>query len=369
MIYAKSPYIVHVDDAGLVSIEFKISCYVGTTPADRATGTSYEFAIDAINGEVTFDVSPYIQEFLELETRAEAIDNSGNICWVYMEIDKDTGSGLSGSYSTYLGDSLATLGYTTFEEGVNYTTEPTQLITDARAYTSYAGINLIKGANTRLRIPVFRSLALLGSPYRLYSFDGVNPAFIEAPSVTRTLAANIDDQYDYISIPNGTKFLEYRDEADTDSTTYYVTEVDDCQNTPLRVFFINRYGFIDEIQFFGRTKDSYSVESSSYKKSILSGGTYESWDRQQTEINKRGTRRITASSGMYPEGYNEMFKQLMFSTQVWVAENQQGVIVAGDQKPVRIIETDIEYKYSKYEKKIEYTLTFEFANSVINDVA
>ena len=368
MIYARSPFIVHVDDAGLEDIEFKISCYVGTSTTDRATGTSYEFAIDAVNGEVTFDVSPYIQEFLELEARESPLSTSGNICWVYMEIDKDTGAGLSGSYSTYRTDTLATLGYSSFTDGVNYTGEPAQLITDAAAYSSYIGANFIKGANTTLTIPVFRTPQLAGSNYRLYSFDGVNPAALGAPSVTQTTPSETSDQYTYVTIPNGTKFMEYRDEADTDVTTYYVTEVDDCQNTPLRVFFINRYGFMDEIHFFGRSRDSYSVESSSYKKTLLTGGTYDFWERQQTEINKRGTRRITASSGLYPEGYNEMFKQLMFSTQVWVAEGT-GSVGAGDQKPVKIVETDIEYKYSKYEKKIEYTLTFEFANSVINDVA
>ena len=136
---------------------------------------------------------------------------------------------------------------------------------------------------------------------------------------------------------------------------------------------MNRYGSIEELQLFGRAIESYSVEGNSYKKTVLSGGQYNFYDRQVTEINKRAIKRLEVSSGMYPENYNEQFKQLMLSDRVWVAEDKDrdvnGNIGAGDQKPVKIVESDFKYQYSRYEKKIEYTFTFEFANSEIQDVS
>src|SRR5210317_1802544 len=129
MIHARSPYIVYDNTANLEDIGFKLYVYTGTKDTDKSAGDAlnYTFLIDAVNGEVEFDISPFIRE--GLDTLAASTGRSpvgtGAYVWVTTEIAKDTGSGL-GAYSTYEATQLACWGYTLPEDGVNYTTYTSQ---------------------------------------------------------------------------------------------------------------------------------------------------------------------------------------------------------------------------------------------------
>ena len=75
-----------------------------------------------VNGEVTFDISPFIQRGFISRERISPYRTRKRMYWVTTEIDKDTGSGFQDRFSTYEATQLACYGYTTPDEGVNYTT-------------------------------------------------------------------------------------------------------------------------------------------------------------------------------------------------------------------------------------------------------
>ena len=372
MIYARSPYIVHVDDANLEDIEFKLYVYNGTKDTDKGTA-DYEFAIDAINGEVTFDISPFIRE--ALINRGPGPQGQGRYVWVTTEIDKDTGAGLSGSFSTYEATQLACYGYTTPDEGVNYTTLATErpLLMNVNAFPT-GEFNLVKGEASTLHVPIQTFGPYLGvNDYTIDWYPEYNAGgtLISTVNVTASATPNVesDEQVQYVTVPATAKSFFWEDASSTFTATKNIYNLPDCKNTPTRVFFINKYGVKEEIQFFGRAIESFSVDQDQYKRTILSAGTYEPWQRQQTPLNKRANKRLSVSTGMYPEGYNSAFKQLVFSESVWILIDGGDPTAFNDYRPVNIVETDFEYKYSRYDKKIEYTFTFEYANSEINDIS
>ena len=371
MIYARSPYIVYDNTASLEDVEFILYVYEGTKDTDKATGLSWTFAVDAINGEVQFDISPFIREYFE--TLSISPIGTNRLVWVTTEIDKDTGSGLSGTPSTYEATQLACYGYTTPEEGVNYTSYlPDPLLTNVEAYSSIGAVNIFKGDSTTMEVPVLLNNPYLGvNDYVIYFYPGAGGTgtLISSVNVTATDTAESDDRIDYVTVPVNARSLVWEDDSETFSTTREIALVPDCKNDVTRVFFLNKFGVKEEIHFFGRLIESYQSDQDQYKKTILSGGTYAVWDRQISVLNKRAKKRVEVSSGLYPEGYNTAFKQLMLSEDVWILDSGGDATVVNDYKAVNIIDSDLTYKYSRYDKKIEYTFTFEYANSEINDIA
>jgi hypothetical protein len=371
MIYARSPYIIYDNTAGLEDVEFTLYVYLGTKDTDKATGMSWTFAVDAINGSVEFDISPFIREYLKSVTIGPT--GTGRYAWVTTEIDKDTGSGLSGSPSTYEATQPACYGYTTPEQGVNYTSYiPNPLITDVEAYSDLAVVNLFKGEGTTMEVPILLNNQYLGvNDYTItfYPNSGGTGTAISSVDATATDTDESSDRMKYITLPANAKSLVWEDDSATFSVTREITLVDECKNPVTRVFFINKFGVKEEIQFFGRAIESYESDEDQYKRTILSGGTYSLWDRQMSSLNKRAKKKVEISTGLYPEGYNSAFKQLMLSEDVWILDNGASAGTSNNYKAVNIVDSDFTYKYSRYDKKIEYTFTFEYANSEINDIA
>ena len=372
MIYARSPYIIYDNTANLEDIEFFLYVYEGTRDTDKATGLSWTFAVDAVNGEVEFDISPFIREYFE--TLSLSPVSSNRRVWVTMEIDRDTGSGLSGTPSSYEATDDAIYGYSLPENGVNYTTYvPEPFVLNSRAYSSDTTLTLFKHATTDMEVPILLNNPYLGvNDYTITFYPQRNGAGTAISSVDATAVSVLesDDKIEYVTIPDNAKSAVWEDDSATFSTTVRdIYLVSDCKNDVTRVFFLNRYGVKQELHFMGRAIESYESDEDQYKRTILSGGTYSVWDRQMSSLNKRAKKKVEISTGLYPEGYNTEFKQLMLSEDVWLLVPGGDATDATDYRAVNIIDSDFTYKYSRYDKKIEYTFTFEYANSEINDIA
>lgn len=383
MIYARSPYIVHLNDSGLVRAQFKLYVYTGTKDTDKGT-PDYEFDITAINGTITFDIAPYIRDFLKDRTGPQG---TGRYLWVTTEVAKDTGAGL-GAFATWQPTQLACYGYTRPSDGVNFnkvpdstmdleavTPQASGLLTTALAkneQNTTAGQFLrnwiVADASTTLRLTAFVSDSG-GLATTISYYPGLNATgtAISTTNITATDNDESDDNLEIITIPTTAQSLRIFD-IGTPVWTANILRVSGNCDQVTRVFFVNKFGVVEEIHFVGRAVESYSTEASEYKKSILSGGTYMRWRRQSTQYNKMSERRLVVNSGYYPEGYNEQFRQLLLSEEVWLLLDGLSATDANNYTPVRIVNSDLQYKYSRYDKMINYEMTFEFANDDINTI-
>jgi hypothetical protein len=383
MIYARSPYIVHLNDSGLVRAQFKLYIYDGTKDTDKGTA-DYEFDITAINGTITFDIAPYIRDLLKDRVGPQG---TGRYLWVTTEVAKDTGAGL-GSFSTWQATQLACYGYTMPEDGVNYSKVPdatmdfeavtpqaSGLLTTALAkneQNTTAGVFLrnwiVADSDTTLRLTAFVSdSGGLATTISYYTGLNATGTTISTTNITATDNDESDDNLEIITIPTNAKSLRIFD-IGTAAWTANILRISGNCGQVTRVFFVNKFGVVEEMHFVGRAVESYTTESNEYKKSILSGGTYSKWRRQATEYRKEAKRSITVNSGHYPEGYNEQFKQLLLSEEVWLLLDGLSATDANNYTPVRIVNSELQYKYSRYDKMINYEMTFEFANDAINTI-
>ncbi len=349
MILARSPYIVHFDDSGLEDIEYKIYIYTGTKTTDRVL--RHTIARDAIDGEVTFDVAPLIRDYLVF-----AHTESSRVVWVGHEVAKDTGAGL-GSFADVEAEQLAFYGFTDPEDGENddagssgkvfmqsspYFIKPT---TDA-----FMPISLTKRASLTPEVEFFTEE------------DGGGLSI----STTSALSADInesDDQYMTTTIPSNARSVRYNYNSVPISNRNIKVIDEVATNTPLRVTFINRYGLRDFIWFFANARDTFSMDQSEYKRSIMSGGTYTAAKHSKVVYNKTAKQTREINSGWYPEAFNQTFKELLLSEEVWFLNESSEVI------PVIIRTNSITYKTAIMDRMINYAITIELTHESVNNIS
>jgi hypothetical protein len=127
--------------------------------------------------------------------------------------------------------------------------------------------------------------------------------------------------------------------------------------TPVKVSFINKFGVKQDLVFFKKREDSFNTTQQDFKANILRNGTYLPHTGQKQIINKQASAKVKLSTGFYPEEFNEVFKQLQYSTNYWI-----------DDEPAILTGSNFAFKTSVNDKLINYSFDFEYANPDINDI-
>jgi len=140
-----------------------------------------------------------------------------------------------------------------------------------------------------------------------------------------------------------------------------VENIHECKYEPILLSFINKFGAIQKLWFFKNNSVSMSTESKSFRRNTITNGGYASTEHQYKNLFKHGKESITINSGFYPESFNEVFRQIMLSEDVWIYYNEENL-------PVNIKSSDIKFKTRIDEKLIEYKLDCEFAFDKIQNI-
>ena len=130
--------------------------------------------------------------------------------------------------------------------------------------------------------------------------------------------------------------------------------------TPIRVCFKNRFGQLDWISFNKRHNRSFSTEQRVYQPQLGSwSGTSLDYNIHQAR-NQRyivdSTEMLTVQSDWIDEGYNEMFKQLLVSDEIYYVSN-------GVYYPLSIETSQIDFKTRQNDKLIQYGIEFGIGSS------
>lgn len=129
---------------------------------------------------------------------------------------------------------------------------------------------------------------------------------------------------------------------------------------PTKLVFVNRFGILQELWFFGRTTESSSSISEKYKSAnIAANGSYNRYEHQFKKFNSNGKKRYSLNSGFVSEGYNDSINELLLSEQVWVH-------IDNNVLPVNVLTSDVTYKTSLNDRLVQYTLEVEQAYDLIS---
>lgn len=326
---------------------------------------------------VSFEISELISDFIDITFDG---NYTGQAVWVQTIIE---GNSVSGGVVTspVTENNLAVVGYSYFEE-------PTFNILDSPIMISNRKIFVL--ADNIFRIPIYTGLA----PTITFLKEGKVIS-------TQTFSSSVQssEQIKYVSIDgvsgnydsfksrvledNGTfedsiclqDFLDQFEIGEVDTIivsdsngteTIKVITLDECKYEPKKVTFINKFGALQDMFFFKKSVEKMNVKKESYKSNIInSSNTYSISSHVNREFNVVGSESISLSSGFLSEEYNEVFKQLMLSEKVWVANvNDTNVKVL----PLNVKTSNITYKTSLNDRLVEYTIDFDNSFDTINNI-
>jgi hypothetical protein len=373
LILARSPYFISigtVDDAGVFTS-------LKTPPYNLL-----------FRNETHLDISPFIRDYL--------IDNE-------VLVVRTTLSGTSGGNATadVTEEYTATDGYAYYEDGANK--DFTDTLKDETAY--YAGSNNVIYRNRKepVKIPLLcadddatqhaiylttarfykdnTELSSISSTDFEVSYSDVEE-FITSERI-QYIEEDIVDSFEERVLSNegavyesncGRLFHDAYEEntpnrvvitpVGDDSKAYELTivPVQECNHTPHKLIFINRFGVEEELWFFKKSVDNITTSRESFRANTLPN--YLSGDLSQhsyASYNLNGKKTMNMNTGFIPESFKQNIRQLMLSEKVWI-------YLDGNKLPITIKNSDMVLKKAVNEKLINYEIEIEFAYDIINNI-
>lgn len=317
---------------------------------------------------VTVDISEIVNDHLEqIFTGTYSASSAKSSIWVTVATSARQSDGqivpdTSVTSNTY----LAQEGYNKFKEGVNYTTEPTAMIS-----SNYIQYHL--GSTVTIPVNVERVTSV-----QWRSGTGVR----ETDSFTDNGNQNQKIQYaQFTSTTLLDNVLVTYDSGSTSTITLVPTE--ECKYPVNKITFVNRWGAMQDLFFFKKSVDSLESRSESFNRSIfearavqldppeepeqpcqesLTFNTYSTTAHAKKTFNANATESILLNSGFVNELMNPYFEELMVSEYIWLTDSSANIY------PVNLKDSSFTKKTGLNDRLINYTMNFEKAFSLVNNI-
>ena len=383
-ILTRSPHYYDVADPSgdtIDSAELHIFVYQGARYTDRPYSPTYvvrSSAILASSTKMTFNISEFAKAFAE-----GTLAKSGNEAnWTpFVDIFPFyTKGGRTYSLAPSLG--IAYNGYGYFEEEVNPTNQTALAQSNSIVishddfgfqlpiYTENASKVVFEKDGEVVKVENMPSDVTYSTSGITFTSSGVG--FDLKLAASESGAEYFDNLYtseylfDYSNCGADKVYIE---RVDGDIEVVNIRYIQECRYEPIKLTFVNKFGALQSIVFFKNHSISMKTDEESFRRNTLGGvnvldtggGEYSTAQHQYKNLYKSGKQSISLNSGFYPEEYNEVFRQMMLSTDCWIRYN-------GKVLPVNISDSDINYKTSINDKLIEYSIKCDFAFDTINSI-
>mgnify|MGYP003109566186 CR=1 FL=1 len=316
---------------------------------------------------ITVDISEIVNDHIEqVFTGTYSASSAKSSIWVTVATSPRQSDGtLIGSTitsNTY----LAQEGYNKFKEGVNYTTEPTAMIS-----SNYIQYHL--GSTVTIPVNVERVTSI-----QWRSGTGVR----ETDSFTDNGNQNQKIQYaQFTSTTLLDNVLVTYDSGSTSTITLAPTE--ECKYPVNKITFVNRWGAMQDLFFFKKSVDSLESRSESFNRSIfearavhldppeeegqacqesLTFNTYSTTAHAKKTFNANATESVLLNSGFVNELMNPFFEELMVSEYIWLTDSSANIY------PVNLKESSFTKKTGLNDRLINYTMNFEKSFDLVNNI-
>ena len=376
-ILARSPYWINATATDLINASIELWIYTGARVGDRPSAPSYTInsTVTDTPNNVYWDISDLVKDFIDI--KYDALLDSGSSVWVDYRITTTTETGVTtGSIQT---GHYAVYGYSYYEEGYNFTPLNGCLIDNDIIY---------KLEDNDVSIPLdrklFKDISFFNGNELVHSVVNDPPSdWNETDELIEYFGLdNYDSFQQRIYYQNGTfetnKCIEaFLDEYEIypvtkvvvssyDSSiplrTIAVENISECKYTPYKIIFRNKYGVKQELWFFKSSRLSMEVQREQYQgNTIKDYRTGDISSHRNVNFATIAKQTLTINSGFVPEEFNEIFKQLMLSEQVWIEYKQQVL-------PINVSNQTIDYKTRLNNKLINYTIDVEFSFNTTNNV-
>ena len=384
IINTRSPFYIKVSDSSLTTATLQLYIYEGAKNTGSPNGADLKYTVKKSEIEggnyVVFEISELIRDYIDVKYNGEY---DSYCVWVNAVITANGGAISSPTVtpSNYTNQFVAVDGYGYFEEGVN--PEPSRTLLQSNKI-------IYRPSDYNVNIPVFAE-------------DTTSVTYFYNNTEVRTDAISDNDntdqkiQYIYSYVDSDTdtyqervlndggtleesvcldRFLRNVETSPVDeiiinsSSSPEVVKIRtlDCSiYDPIKVTFVNKYGALQDLWFDKKSMNSINVQSNDYKASVMdfsSTPTYDTSAHQNRVLDLVGTESITMNTGYIDEEYNEVFRQLMLSEQVWMTR----LTDTEEVLPLRPKTQSLQFKTRVNDKLVNYTVEFDFAFDKINTI-
>lgn len=323
----------------LGKVEVKLYVYDGTSGSFSSSDLKYEISKERITSQtgITLEIAELVRDYLTISFNN---DYPINTRWVSAVVSYYNESGVLFTYSNPQTFSyLALDGYGIFEDGVN-----PQLSDNALISTD----NIYLPENTAGKFPVFK--------------EGVGKVIIDSTTTEITDSGDSNQKIQYITIPaNSSTFKVYDTDDATLLKTVTIHNICEPKYTPYKVTFVNKFGAFQDVYFFKKTTESFSVTDENYNRNIISSSSYNTYDNEKQRYNLNSKTSLILNTGFITEDANSTIEELFLSENAWIRYDSKTLAIIPKSKT-------FDYKTSLNDKLINYTVDFEFAFNKINNV-
>jgi len=353
---------------GLINATLTLRIFTG----DRTSSPAVDYTLfkeSISDAPITFEISELIREKIASVLKTSTTNNyelsttEGVWCKfsLFSEyVDAGTpGSGLIQSGQSF----LVTDGWLTYQEVAGSTVTTGRMVTPRRLYVT----------DTSYALPIYL-------PSRMYFFyRNVGGAWVSVANYTPGNNSNTRIVYIPYDKTNAQAFLVaagsgvvlndtfqvgFGTDAVTPQFTYTVEEVCEPKYTPVRVSFINKFGVVDYLTCFKVSTRSGNFTAEQYMPQInISATTPQSLTQtmQKRRFDVNSTEVITLNTGWVQENYDDVIRELLMSEKV-------SINYEGTEFTVNPQDSGVDYQKEVNQKMINYTLSFEIAWDIRNNI-
>ena len=374
IIRTRSPFFIRTPqeaDSNLSYFQISISIFSGlstsTTPCDDLA-VSYQLQKKPLGNEnsVSFDISEIVNDQIEqIFTGTYSASSAKASVWVTVSTSARESDGTiigAATSNTY----LAQEGYNKFKEGVNYTVEPTAMISGSYLQYDINGTVTIPVNAERVTSVQWRTGATVNETDSFSDNFNSNQKIQYAQFTSTTLIDNALVTYD-----SGA------------TTTITLAPTEECKYPVNKITFVNRWGAMQDLFFFKKSVDSLESRSESFNSSIfkarnvfLSPGegpddpcvqtitynTYSTTAHAKKTFNANATESVLLNTGFVNELMNPYFEELMVSECIWLTDSDNVIY------PVNLKESSFTKKTGLNDRLINYTMSFEKSFDLVNNI-
>jgi len=131
----------------------------------------------------------------------------------------------------------------------------------------------------------------------------------------------------------------------------------ECKYEPVCCDFINRYGAWQREYFFKASKSNIEVQNTEYNLLQNTLVNFDVLEGQRKTFNTNYAERVTVNTDWVTEDFSDNLRELMTSERILI-----------DNRPAKLNSKSVELQKHVNTKMINYTLDFEFATDIINNV-
>lgn len=325
----------------LGSINLKLYVYSGVENSYSDIDLKYTLNKNIISGQsnIILEVAELIRDYLDIDFDGTYISHTK---WVSAVVTYFDTNGEQYTYSNpQIFNYIALDGYGFFEDQINPELSRNVLISSSNIY-------LPEG--TAGRLPIFA--------------EGVGKVTIDSVDTEITDDGNSNQKIQYITIPSDSSTIQVYDTDDTTLLkTIKVKNVCEPKFTPYKVVFQNKMGALQDLYFFKKTTESFSVTDEKFKRNIINSSsvTYGTNQTQNQRYNVNAKTNLVLNTGFINEDMNQTIEELFLSENVWI--DYEGNIL-----PIIPTTKSMTFKTSLNDRLTDYTINFEFGFDKINNI-